>query len=108
MRNPKYSYYLLLLHSADSLTGGVRNISNCMSVGTSIERMHSGLKAHAVAQKWWDGKSEFDWCAVITGEREDSAYGRRANRRFDCGTTLMEGFAKGGGGTLGKALGTTL
>lgn len=72
----------------DPFSGGVRNISNCMSIRTSIEKMHPGLKSHALDQKWWDGKEDFDWKKVIGGFTSGDL--EQPNERFDCGKLLLE------------------
>ena len=73
----------------------MRNISNCMSIGAKIDRLHPGLKSHAAAEGWWDGRADFDWCRTVGGASSERL--RRADGRFNCGARLMEGFAKEGG-----------
>ncbi|TRY61830.1 hypothetical protein TCAL_12547 [Tigriopus californicus] len=67
---------------------GVRNISNCMSIRTSIEKIHPELKSHALEQKWWDGIEDFDWKKVIGGFTSGDL--EQPNERFDCGKRLLE------------------
>jgi hypothetical protein len=46
-------------------TGGVRNISNCMSIGTRIDRMSNGLKEKCLSEGWIEEGKEFNWKEVI-------------------------------------------
>eukprot|EP00094_Tigriopus_californicus_P012976 TCALIF_12547-PA protein Name:"Similar to scrn2 Secernin-2 (Danio rerio)" AED:0.15 eAED:0.21 QI:0/0/0/1/1/1/5/0/291 len=71
-----------------SMSEGVRNISNCMSIRTSIEKIHPELKSHALEQKWWDGIEDFDWKKVIGGFTSGDL--EQPNERFDCGKRLLE------------------
>uniref|UniRef100_A0A8C4R929 Secernin 2 n=1 Tax=Eptatretus burgeri TaxID=7764 RepID=A0A8C4R929_EPTBU len=52
--------------AAELVTEGVRNISNCLSVGTSVHREHPQLRAHARERGWWDGKSPFHFAQIYS------------------------------------------
>ena len=43
------------------LSDGVRNISNCLSIGEKIDRRSEGLYELAQSKGWWDGKRPFNW-----------------------------------------------
>lgn len=47
-------------------TGGVRNISNQLSITTKIDREHPELKEYAKSNGWWDGEKEFDFAATYS------------------------------------------
>jgi secernin len=45
--------------------GSWRNISNCMSITTAVDRSCSGLKTRAAAEGWWDEDKPFNWSQVM-------------------------------------------
>ncbi|NXM24261.1 SCRN3 protein, partial [Oxyruncus cristatus] len=52
--------------AAEKVEGGVRNISNQLSITTKIDREHPKLKEYAKSNGWWDGKKEFDFAATYS------------------------------------------
>ncbi|XP_023786732.1 secernin-3 [Cyanistes caeruleus] len=52
--------------AAEKVEGGVRNISNQLSITTKIDREHPELKEYAKSNGWWDGEKEFDFAAVYS------------------------------------------
>ncbi|XP_068263989.1 secernin-3 isoform X3 [Nyctibius grandis] len=48
------------------VNGGVRNISNQLSITTKIDREHPELKEYAKSKGWWDGEKEFDFAATYS------------------------------------------
>lgn len=58
------------LYSNDSFftleTGGVRNISNQLSITTKIDREHPEMREYAKSKGWWDGEKEFDFAATYS------------------------------------------
>ena len=72
------------------LTGGYRNISNALSIGTKIDRMSEGLPAVAQEKGLWDGSGEFDFSKSF-GVDEDYAGGRK-----ECGEKLLAKLTEGG------------
>ena len=45
--------------------GTHRNISNGLSIRTSVHSCSAGIKGLCEAEGWWDGKSQFDWKAAV-------------------------------------------
>ncbi|KAM9549573.1 secernin-3 [Guaruba guarouba] len=52
--------------AAEKVEGGVRNISNQLSITTKIDREHPGLREYAKSKGWWDGEKEFDFAATYS------------------------------------------
>lgn len=52
--------------AAQRVASGVRNISNCLSIRTAIDRCSPGLQQHARAAGYWDGRGEFDFAAAFS------------------------------------------
>lgn len=69
----------LTLNPSSPMTGGVRNISNLLTIGTEIDAMSSGLKEYAQSKGWWhpaDGDFSFcktfverEWCVLCPGRQ---------------------------------------
>ncbi|CAL4119367.1 unnamed protein product [Meganyctiphanes norvegica] len=76
--------------AAQKVTSGHRNISNKLSIGSSIDDMSSGLKEKAQEEGWWDGSGDFNFM---------EAYGTGADAgdtRKECGEKLLENFSQEG------------
>lgn len=54
------------LWAAEQVTCGLRNISNCLSIGTNISKMSTGLIPYAKESKLWSGKGEFNFKDVFS------------------------------------------
>ncbi|XP_053123048.1 secernin-3 [Hemicordylus capensis] len=52
--------------AAEKVEGGVRNISNQLSITTKIDREHPAIRSYARSQGWWDGQKEFDFAATFS------------------------------------------
>ncbi|XP_011355575.1 secernin-3 isoform X1 [Pteropus medius] len=52
--------------AAEKVQGGVRNISNQLSITTKIDREHPEMRNYAKQKGWWDGKKEFDFAATYS------------------------------------------
>ncbi|KGL72433.1 Secernin-3, partial [Tinamus guttatus] len=52
--------------AAEKVEGGVRNISNQLSITTKIDREHPELREYAKSKGWWDGEKEFDFAATYS------------------------------------------
>lgn len=77
---------------AQKITSGVRNISNCMSIGSEIDRMSEGLKEKCLKEGWWNPEKEFNWREVIGDE--DDGFCSQPNSRFNCGAKLLDQLSK--------------
>ncbi|XP_023330377.1 secernin-3 isoform X2 [Eurytemora carolleeae] len=75
------------LWAAEHVETGYRNISNCMSITTKIDRCHPDLKSRAKSEGWWDGVSEFNWSDVIGNTSGDL---ENPGSRFSCGRELLK------------------
>lgn len=67
-----------------SLEAGYRNISNEYSIETKIDREHPELRTYAEKQRWWNGKTEFNFATVYSYSntaRIEAANGRRCEGR---------------------------
>ena len=53
-------YYVLCV------AGGVRNISNQLSIGTKIDKMSEGLQDYAKSKGYWDGNGDFHFANIFT------------------------------------------
>lgn len=52
--------------AAEKVEGGVRNISNQLSITTKIDREHPEMREYAKSKGWWDGEKEFDFAATYS------------------------------------------
>jgi len=76
---------------AERVQLGPRNISNCMSITTKIDRESTGLRERAKSEGWWGGEEPLDWAKVIgasTGDLESPA------SRYQCGSRLLSDASK--------------
>lgn len=46
--------------------GGVRNISNELTIGTKIDAMRNGLKDYAKSMGYWSGNTDFHFTKVFS------------------------------------------
>ena len=79
--------------------GGVRNISNQLTIRTKIDKMSEGLKEHAQAKGWWSpDDGEFDFAKAYSSDFEETelAPGETPSGRQLCGTKLLQEKSKGG------------
>ena len=56
----------LIPHNVFIIAGGVRNISNQLSIGTKIDKMSEGLQDHAKSKGFWDGNGDFHFANIFT------------------------------------------
>ena len=79
--------------------GGVRNISNQLTIRTKIDKMSVELKEHAQAKGWWSPDAgEFDFAKAYSSDFEETelAPGETPSGRQLCGTKLLQEKSKGG------------
>jgi len=81
------------LWAAEKVVSGCRNISNCMSITTKIDKCSNVLMSFAQEKGWWDGTSVFNWCRVIGGCSSDL---ENPNSRWTCGKQLLQQKSKDG------------
>uniref|UniRef100_A0A8C2EW96 Secernin 3 n=1 Tax=Cyprinus carpio TaxID=7962 RepID=A0A8C2EW96_CYPCA len=70
--------------AAERVKAGYRNISNEYSIETKIDREHPELRTYAEKQRWWNGKTEFNFATVYSYSntaRIEAANGRRCEGR---------------------------
>ena len=48
------------------MIGGVRNMSNFVTVGTNISDCSPNLKEYAQSKGYWDGSGDFDFAKAFT------------------------------------------
>lgn len=70
--------------AAEKVTNNYRNISNCLSIGTKIDRHSENLKQTAIDRGFWNGTDEFNF-ALVYGDSSHSDGGR-----LDAGQKLLE------------------
>ena len=89
-------HWLICQKNTNNL-GQVRNISNCMSIGTHIDKMSQDLKEVAKTEGWWKEGDEFHWANVI-GEGQNLPRTKLATptERFEAGKMIMTGKAERG------------
>jgi secernin len=75
--------------AAERVISGVRNISNCLSIRTKIDRSSEGLQEHAREAGYWDGSGEFDWAAAFS-EGYVPPRGQKNGGREAAGLRLLE------------------
>lgn len=75
--------------AAEKVETPYRNISNCLSIGTKIDKMSAGLKETAQKNGLWDGTEPFDFTKVYTDPLKDQ------RDRLEEGKKLLESFTKG-------------
>jgi len=81
------------LWAAERVVTGCRNISNCMSITTKIDKCSSGLEKTAKERGWWDGKKQLNWSQIIGGSTGELA---NPSSRWSCGGKLLEEKSNGG------------
>ena len=77
---------------AEEVRSGYRNISNDMSITTTIDRCSVSLKETALSKGWWDGSSVFNWSSIIQG----GAGNDDPRSRYACGRRLLAEKSRGG------------
>lgn len=65
-----------------------RNISNCLTITTKIDKESEGLRKLALDKNRWDGKEEFNFTKVFQSKGDDRS-------RFEFGKKYLEQFASG-------------
>lgn len=75
--------------AAEKVVAGYRNISNCLSIGTSIDRQSEKLKQTAIDRGFWDGVGEFHF-AKVYGDQE-----KGDEARLKAGSSLLSEATKG-------------
>ncbi|XP_029950233.1 secernin-2 [Salarias fasciatus] len=76
------------LWAAQSVSEGVKNISNQLTIGTETSAEHPELRSVARAQGWWDGQADFDFSQVF-GPENPPARMELAKQRYRGGTELL-------------------
>ncbi|XP_065221547.1 secernin-3 [Planococcus citri] len=62
------------LWAAEKITEGFRNISNCLSITTNIDKMAPNLKEYCVEKKLWTGLGEFNFKKIIGSGGDNDRY----------------------------------
>lgn len=75
--------------AAEKVESEFRNISNCLSIGSKIDRMSLGLKQTALDKGFWDGVEPFDFAKVF----QDPEHNDRD--RLEAGKRLLAEHSKG-------------
>ncbi|KAM3921420.1 secernin-2 isoform 2-T2 [Leptodactylus fuscus] len=68
---------------------GARNISNQLSIGTSIWQEHPQLRSHALAQGWWNGTEDFNF-KVVYSLKTQPVRMEAAKARYRAGQELLQ------------------
>ena len=78
--------------------GGVRNISNQLTIGTKIDAMSEGCKEYAKSQAWWNpDEGDFHFAkAYSSGYEPLYEEGNCPSGRQQWGTKLLQDFSKEG------------
>lgn len=74
--------------AAEKVETSHRNISNCLSIGTKIDRMSDGLKQLAQDNGLWNGSDPFDFAKIF----KDNTHNDRS--RFEAGCKLLDEMIK--------------
>ncbi|XP_069809357.1 secernin-2 [Dendropsophus ebraccatus] len=75
--------------AAERITEGARNISNQLSIGTSIWQEHPQLRSHALAQDWWNGTEDFNFRTVYSLKTQPVRM-EAAKARYKAGQELLQ------------------
>ncbi|BET00496.1 secernin [Nesidiocoris tenuis] len=59
------------LWAAQKITDGFRNISNCLTITTSIDKMSDSVKTYAIDNNLWDGQGELNWAETFSSNSCD-------------------------------------
>ena len=59
-------YYLKDINTTYYISGGFRNISNLLTIGTQIDLMSDGLKEYAKEKGYWNGSDPFHFADIFT------------------------------------------
>ncbi|XP_066443323.1 secernin-2 isoform X2 [Eleutherodactylus coqui] len=73
----------------ERITEGARNLSNQLSIGTSIWQEHPQLRSHALAQGWWNGTEEFNF-RVVYSLKTQPVRMEAAKVRYKAGQELLQ------------------
>lgn len=68
---------------------GYRNISNCLSIGSKIDKMSKNLKEKAAELGYWNSNEEFNFTKVFTSPSPDCS-------RYESGKKLLQTLTKDG------------
>ncbi|XP_040297798.1 secernin-3 isoform X2 [Bufo bufo] len=52
--------------AAEKVDGGIKNISNNLSITSKIDREHPAMREYARTKGWWGGRKEFNFAAVYS------------------------------------------
>ncbi|KAJ8921007.1 hypothetical protein NQ315_015803 [Exocentrus adspersus] len=72
--------------AAVQVTGGYRNISNVLTITTTIDRKSEGLDDYAKSKGLWNGQGEFNFCEAFSGEKKPG------DARYTAGCELLTKF----------------
>lgn len=75
--------------AAEKITSGYRNISNCLSIQTKIDRESSGLRKLATDKGLWNGSDEFNFAKIFSDDDKNHL------DRFENGKNLLADKTKG-------------
>ncbi|KAH9497720.1 Secernin-2 [Dermatophagoides farinae] len=73
---------------AEKVSGKYRNISNCLSIGTKIDRISDGMKQLAIDSGLWNGNDEFDFAKIFTDNNHND------RTRYDAGKKFLDDYTK--------------
>ena len=76
-----------------SQTGGVRNISNCLTIETDIDLMSENLKQRCAENGWWTPETPFNWRVVMSDEGDESDCIGSGDFRLRAGRNLLVKFS---------------
>ena len=66
-----------------------RNISNCLTITTKLDKESGGLRQLALDKNLWDGKEAFNFRKVFSSKSGDD------RSRYDCGAKYLDQFKDG-------------
>lgn len=75
--------------AAEKVTTPFRNISNCLSIRTTIHKHSAGLLQYAKECKRWDGTGDFDWASAFSSGPVPSV-GQKSGGREAAGYRLLQ------------------
>ncbi|XP_066147098.1 secernin-3 [Euwallacea fornicatus] len=73
--------------AAEEITCGFRNISNLLTITTKIDRKSNELESYAKSKGLWDGKEEFNFSLVFSGEKKPG------DARYNAGRNLLQEYS---------------
>ncbi|MGA0602016.1 hypothetical protein ACO2Q3_15020 [Caulobacter sp. KR2-114] len=74
--------------AVEQVAGGLRALSNALSIGPRADRVSGALAAHAAAEGWTDGDGRFDFAGRLLDEERDAI--SRGRLRCARGQALLQ------------------